>query len=124
MNWYLTYRADPRANAVAKRHYTCQSPVSDQFVKPGRCIVLLTLHGDALWVTSYPDAQYVKHAWAGAWECSCFRNENQYNRKNKDGYLSNRLITEAVAVTRWYAAVYWNELPPALGFIKIGRAHV
>jgi len=117
MNWYLTYRADPRGKALADRHYNRQNPDSAQYVPPGRCIVLLTQHADALWITSAPFAEWVKHEWAGAWVCSCFRNENQYNRKNKSGYLSSRLITEAVAVTRWYASVFWNEPTPALGFI-------
>ena len=31
--------------------------------------------GKALWVTSFPFAQYVRHQWAGAWVCSAFRNE-------------------------------------------------
>lgn len=103
MKWYLTHRGDLRANALAKQHYTCQSPDSDQFVTPGRCMVLLTEKADALWVTSYPFAEFVHHEWAGAWNCSIFRNTNQYNRKNKDGHLSSELIREAVAVTRWYA---------------------
>ena len=104
MNWTITNRADPRAAAIADRHYNRQSIGSPQFVPPGRCLVLLTEKGDALWVTSYPFAEYVKHAWAGAWICSCFRNES--------AYLSSRLITEAVTATRWY----FGE-PPTLGMI-------
>jgi hypothetical protein len=38
MIWELSYRADPVANAIAKRHYTCQSPNSKQFVPPGRSL--------------------------------------------------------------------------------------
>lgn len=80
----------------------------------------MTENADALWITSYPLAEYVKHEWAGAWECSCFRNENQYNRKNKDGHLSSRLILEAIAVTRWVALHLdkWEEgCIPELGMI-------
>lgn len=117
MKWHLSHRADPRACTIADRHYNRQKPGTPQFVPPGRCMVLLTEHADALWVTSWPFAEYVKHAWAGAWVCSCFRNENQYNRKNKDGHLSSRLITEAVAVTRWYGANVWMCPEPAQGFI-------
>ena len=101
MNWHLSWRADPLANRLAKRHYTCQSPDSQQFVPPGRCVVLRTEAADALWVTSWPFADYVRHAWAGAWMCSLFRNES-------DGrYLSSDLIREAVAATRWV----WPDVP-------------
>ena len=102
--WLLSYRADPRALPIADRHYNRQHIGSPQFVPPGRCLVLLTDSIDALWVSSYPFPQYVKHQWAGAWVCSCFRNEGSY--------LSSELIREAVAMTRWY----WNE-PPPLGMI-------
>lgn len=73
-------------------------------MKPGRCVVLLTREADALWVTSWPYAEYVRHAWAGAWECSTFRNEGPVR--------SSSLIREAVAVTRH---VYGE--PPELGMI-------
>ena len=93
MMWYLSHRADKRALPLADRHYTRQKPGSPQFVPPGRCLVLLTLDADALWVTSYPFAEYVRHEWSGAWICSLFRNESNT--------LSSQLITKAVAATRW-----------------------
>lgn len=102
-DWYLSHRADPRAARLADRHYNRQKIGSPQFVPPGRCIVLLTKHADAFWVSSWPFAEYVKHAWAGAWICSAFRNES--------GILSSELIREAVAITRWY----WE--PPELGMV-------
>lgn len=117
MKWYLSHRADKRAVQVANRHYNRQHPDSPQFVPPGRCMVLLTEKADALWTTSWPFAAYVRHAWPGAWVCSCFRNENQYNRKNREGHLSSALITEAVAATRWYAQHVWRCEEPELGFI-------
>jgi hypothetical protein len=104
--WRLSWRADPLANRLAKRHYTCQSPDSKQFVPPGRCVVLRTEEADAVWVTSWPLAAYVKHAWAGAWMCSMFRNETGGR------LLSSDLIREAVACTRWI----WPEAPP-LGMV-------
>lgn len=104
MRWYVSHRADPRAVAVADRHYNRQKPGTPQFVPPGRCLVLLTEDARALWVTSWPFAEYVRHAWAGAWVCSLFRNEG--------AELSSELIREAVAATRWY---YGD--PPELGFI-------
>jgi hypothetical protein len=74
--------------------------------------VLLTEDASALWVTSAPKAEYVKHAWAGAWVNSMFRNESSV--------LSSELIRSAVAVTRWK----YGE-PPALGLVTfIDPKHV
>lgn len=92
MYWQLSHRADKRALPIADRHYNRQKVGTPQFVPPGRCIVLLTPKADALWVSSWPFAEYVKHAWAGAWVCTMFRNESDI--------LSSTLIREAVAVTR------------------------
>lgn len=104
MNWRLSYRADPAVRIIADRHYNRQSIGAAQFVPPGRCVVLV-IPSAAFWVTSWPFAEYVKHAWAGAWVCSAFRNERP------DAYLSSALITEALAAT----CFYWR--PPALGMI-------
>jgi hypothetical protein len=103
--WRVSYRADPLGAAIADRHYNRQKIGSKQFVPPGACLVLLTPEDDALWVTSAPKAEYVQHAWAGAWMNSCFRNEGPH--------LSSSLIREAVAVTRWR----WPEVP-ALGMVS------
>lgn len=104
MRWRLSNRFDPRALPLADRHYNRQKPGSPQFVPPGRCIVFLTEQADALWVSSWPFAEYVKHAWAGAWVCSCFRNESPH--------LSSELIGEAVSATR----AVWPD-PPPLGMV-------
>lgn len=103
MNWVLSNRADPAAVRLADRHYNRQKPGTPQFVPPGRCVVLLADDAQAVWVTSWPFAKYVRHAWAGAWVNSLFRNEGDY--------LSSDLITQAIAATRWY----WT--PPKLGLI-------
>lgn len=71
--WQLSHRADPHAVVIADRHYNRQKPGTPQFVPPGRCLVLT--QPQAVWVTSWPLAQYTKHAWAGAWINSCFRRE-------------------------------------------------
>ena len=99
VRWFLSHRADRRALPLADRHYNRQKPGTPQFVPPGRCLVLLTKETDALWISSWPFAEYVRHRWAGAWVCSCFRNESPQ--------LSSELIREAVAVTRWK----WPEVP-------------
>lgn len=102
MIWRLSWRADPLAKALADRHYNRQNAASAQFVPPGRCLVLRT--EAALWVSSWPLAEYTKHAWAGAWVCSAFRREG--------GPPASEMIRQAVAATRWR---YGD--PPALGMV-------
>jgi hypothetical protein len=102
--WCLSNRADPAARALADRHYNRQKPGTPQFVPPGSCCVFVTDCGRAFWVTSWPKAEYVKHAWAGAWVCSAFRSEG--------AGVASELIRDAVAATR---AFYGD--PPALGMI-------
>lgn len=102
--WHLSYRASKRGVQLADRHYSRQSVGSPQFVKPGRCLVLITENDKGLWVTSWPFAEFVKHGWPGAWECSLFRSEGDE--------LASEMITEAVAATR----AYFGE-PPPLGFV-------
>lgn len=104
--WQIAHRAHPRCVSLADRHYSRQKIGSPQFVPPGRCLVLYaeTEYGEAVWVTSWPFAEYVKHAWAGAWVCSIFRNEG--------AALASDLILDAVAATR----AYYGE-PPEIGMI-------
>ena len=101
MPWVESYRADPRAAAIADRHYNRHAR---QFVPPGRCLVFLTPDAGALWITSWPIAEYVQHAWAGAWICSCFRRES--------GPRASDLIRAAIAATRYT----WPAIPP-LGMV-------
>lgn len=103
MVWQLSHRFDRRALPLADSHYNRQKIGSPQFVPPGRCLVLLSDNRDALWVTSWPFAEYVKHEWGGAWVCSCFV-------KRCDG-LASDFIREAVAITLWRWPV------PPLGMI-------
>jgi hypothetical protein len=100
MLWTPSHRADTPARLIADRHYSRQKPGTSQFVKPGRCFVLR--HPWAVWATSWPFAEYVKHAWAGAWECSIFR----YERLGTDPHASE-MIRAAVAHTRYM----WPEVP-------------
>lgn len=92
MRWQLSDKFDPVSRQIADRHYNRRKIGSPQFVPPGRSLVLRTPSGDAFWITSWPFAQYVRHAWGGAWVCSAFRNESDV--------LSSELVTEAVAVSR------------------------
>ncbi len=104
MRWARSNRADPSAREIADRHYNRQKIGAKQFVPPGRCKVLV-IPREAFWITSWPFAEYVKHAWAGAWVCSAFRNER------RDLHLSSELIREALAATR----ADW--VPPEMGMI-------
>lgn len=104
MRWRIADRCDPIACALADRHYSRQSIGSGNMMPPGRCLVLVSECGRAVWGTSWPFAEWVRHAWAGAWMCSIFRNEG--------AGLSSELIREAVAATRWYYGT-----PPAHGMV-------
>lgn len=110
MAWHMSHRADPAARVLADRHYNRQKVGAPQFVPPGRCMVLLSGDGQAFWVTSYPFAEYVRHAWAGAWVCSAFRNEG--------GGRASDMIRDAVAATVFYGQSSWGQAaPPALGMV-------
>lgn len=112
MRWHLSHRADVAARRIADRHYNRQKIGTPQFVPPGRCMVLLSDDARAFWITSWPFAEYVKHAWAGAWVCSAFRSEGA-------GKASG-LIRDAVAASR----AFWGETPD-LGMVTfIDRNHV
>jgi hypothetical protein len=108
MRWCWSDRFDVEVLPIADRHYNRRKVGSPQFVPPGRNIVLKTVCGRALWVSSWPFAEYVRHAWPGAWVNSLFRNEG--------AGLSSELIREAVAVTRsvWPA--------PELGIVTFVNA--
>lgn len=106
--WMPSFRADPEVVPMADRHYNRQKIGAPQFVPPGRCHVLkigtadqllIRDTGGAFWVTSWPFAEYVKHAWAGAWVCSAFRSEG--------AGVASELIIEAVIST----AEKWPEVP-------------
>lgn len=99
----MSHRFDRDVLPLADRHYNRRKVGSPQFVPPGRCVVLKTSCLRAVWTSSWPFAQYVRHAWGGAWVNSLFRNEG--------AGLSSELIREAVAATR----SIWE--PPALGMI-------
>jgi len=106
MIWRLSHRAAPDAVQIADRHYNRQKPGTPQFVPPGRCFVLVSLDGLALWVTSWPFARFVKHRWPGAWVNSLFRREGGAMR-------ASAMIKEAVAATRWR----WPSVPD-LGMVS------
>lgn len=104
MRWCVSHRADPAARRLADRHYNRQKVGTPQFAPTGSCVVFVTDCGRAFWITSAPLAEWVKHAWAGAWVCSAFRSEGAGR--------ASELIRQAVAATR---AHYGD--PPPLGMV-------
>ena len=102
--WCVSHRADPAAARLADRHYNRQKIGTPQFAPTGSCAVFLTDCGRAFWITSAPLAEWVKHAWAGAWVCSAFRSEGAGR--------ASELIRQAVAATR----AHYGE-PPDLGMV-------
>ncbi len=106
MDWSISNRFDKESVKIADRHYNRQKPGTPQFVPPGRCHVLKIIKEDykALWVTSWPFARYTKHAWAGAWVNTLFRNEG--------AGLSSTLILQAIQST----IIKWPDYPE-LGII-------
>jgi len=110
--WCLANRAYPAARRLADRHYNRQKIGAPQFAPPGSCVVFLTDCGRGFWITSVPFAEYVKHAWPGAWVCSAFRSEGAGK--------ASELIRLAIAATR---AHYGD--PPDIGMVTfISRKHV
>lgn len=112
--WLRIKRNDPRALALADRHYSRRTPGSKSFVQNARSLVLLSRDETALWVTIWPYAEFVKHQWKDAWQCSMFRNEGSA--------LSSDLIRAAVAETVAYHRSGENpkwskDPPPSGGFI-------
>lgn len=108
--WSRSHRADVDVLPLANRHYNRQKVGSPQFVPPGRCLVLKA--DGAVWVTSWPFAEYTKHAWAGAFVNSLFR-------KECDGSASE-FIVAACAATR----AEWPEIPPQGMVTFIDPIHV
>ena len=108
MSWIVSHRFDASVVPIADRHYNRRKVGSPQFAPPGRCLVLTTAARDAFWITSWPFAQYVRHAWGGAWVCSAFRNEG--------AELSSALITGALAAT----LARWPDAPRVGAWSQVG----
>ena len=108
--WRRTTKFDPRAAALADRHYSRRTVGSPQFMPPGRTLVLVTEAGDAVWGTHWPDPALTLDG-LDAWRCSIFRNEGPH--------LSSDLIVEAMQRT----AETWRERPQDgwLTFVRIDK---
>lgn len=89
--WRKSHRFDPPARMLADRHYSRRKPGSPQFMPAGSCRVLVANNNKAVFGLSFPKAEFVRHAWAGAWVISIFRNESA-------GPLASTMIREALAI--------------------------
>lgn len=106
MIWRPSTRFSRAALPLADRHYNRQKPGTSQFVPPGACRVFVAGRPvSAVWVSSWPLAEYTKHEWAGAWMNTLFRKEGA-------GKASD-MILQAVAATR----SCWP-VPPPLGMVS------
>lgn len=133
IQWELSHRCDPRGRALADRHYSRQTVGAKNFVQPGKCLVLVKpddyLEGaSAVWVSTWPYAEYVLHDWRGPHPLPSTRYVERFNKKtgtkmmqpetpgtwnnalfrNESRTLSSFLIRQAVAVTLGV----WGESPP------------
>lgn len=81
MIWTISNRFDDRSRDIADRHYNRQKPGTPQFVPPGRRLVLRA--PSALWVTSWPFAEYVKHRWGGRGSTRVFAGRAATFRRQK-----------------------------------------
>jgi hypothetical protein len=111
MRWYVTKPTDSRGRVLADRHYSRQKPGTPEYAPPGRKLVLVDTDAyapaiTALWITSWPFAQFVNRDYKDAWLCCLFRNES--------AVLSSELIVEAIAATRWKYGT-----PPVSGMVTM-----
>src|SRR5882672_5139138 len=92
MTWQRVTKFDPRAAALADRHYSRRKIGSPQFMPPGETIVLLSTDERAVWGWWRPHLDSGIKAMNGldGWTCTIFRNEGPV--------LSSVLILAAEAV--------------------------
>lgn len=88
--WHKVKRTDPRARALADRHYSRQTVGARDFMASGKTFVLLTDCARAVWGV----IENLDPVGNRRWRCSIFRNEG--------AGLSSDLIKEATARTYEY----------------------
>lgn len=104
MQWEISHRADPRGAKLADAHYSRGKPGTPQFVAAGKCLVLVRpsssstgIHGaplagaDAVWATTWPYAEYVRHEWGGAYPTQETRQVERLIRVDSETKLPSAL---------------------------------
>jgi hypothetical protein len=106
MLWRQTWASDPRAAALADRHYSRRHVGARDFAPPGYKVVLVLPNYRALWVSHAVRPDIPRADGGDYWYCSLFRNES--------GRLASVLIRQAVEATLWC----WSHRPlPRDGFV-------
>lgn len=88
--WQACNKGAWRLIELADRHYTRQTPGSNQCCRPGKNLTLLLSDGMAAWVIWRPIPEVGRKDGLEAWECTLFRNEGVRR--------SSALVREATAI--------------------------
>lgn len=105
--WYETDECDPRARALADRHYTRRRPGTPRFCRPGWNLVLWCEGAVFVWWRPKWEAGIERMDRLRAIECTLFRNETPH--------LSSEMIRDAVA-----CVLNWTHAEPAMLITAIG----
>ena len=89
--WKIVSKGNMGLVGLADRHYTRQTPGSNQCCRPGVNLCLMHSSGKAAWIVWRPIPCVGRMDNLEAWECTLFRNESNL--------LSSSLIESAVEVT-------------------------
>jgi hypothetical protein len=83
IHWQRVTKFDPRAAALADRHYSRRKIGSPQFMPPGQTIILLTADARAVFGWWRPDPASGIKAMNGrdGWTCTIFRREGGGSRQ-------------------------------------------
>lgn len=120
--WHAVRRTEPRARALADRHYSRQTPGAPEFLNAGQTLVLLTDDALALWgvlLNRDPWARVNRGAEVWRWRCAIFRNEGPH--------LSSDLVREATDRTRAYWIRHYGGVPTVgyrVGIDRVGTAPI
>lgn len=99
--WWVVTKYDPRARALADRHYSRRTVGGDGFMACGRTLVMLTLCGRAVWGA----VENLDPVGGLHWRISIFRNEGT-------GRLSSELVREGTELTAAWWRLHYGGLPP------------
>jgi hypothetical protein len=98
--WHRVPRTDPRARALADRHYSRQTQGAQEFTPPGKVLVLITDDGLAVWAA----VEHLDPVGNLCWRCTIFRNEGPVK--------SSVLVIEATRRTFEYWRRHYGAPPP------------
>lgn len=101
MRLFPVTKRDPRARALADRHYSRQKVGSREIGPPGQKLIYMTVDGRCLWGSHRPAP------WAGIDRADGFMGHSCFIFRNEGPLLSSELIVEAVGLT----AKVWGVAP-------------